>query len=287
METFKTWATEKRDLNEVLGTLATAAAVGTGVAYLRNRRRNRKEQEGKWAIYQKGMTAPEKVTGVEVVQRLRLNKITGDTLVVPPGEQNWRKLSDAKKYLPFKATTKGQVDKDTVWFVYIDPQNPQKASNEEVAQLVSARKIQGETFIWRAGYDKPLKYKNQDVQDELKQFVDQELPSLGDTDLHDKKCKYQVNGTTYGPIPLIDLPKTKFITDATWVWVIGGGNWVKYREIKDKLPSVGQAHTATDRGILSRVGKGIGSMFNKDIFRGKTTKDDYVKKANAATNATP
>ncbi len=305
-----------------------------------------------WAYYKKGMAKPEKVTGVEIVQKLRTGEIDGETFVIPPTEQNWRKLKDAEKYLPFKQTTKGKVTNDTtlwkvlidpsspeemttaemiqaakegrikndtkvwkkgfasplqyddakvqdelkdlaskhtVWYAYIDPKKPTKMTAQEIAIAVSKRQIQGNTYIWRAGYDKPLKYSHQDVQDELKELVRDELPTLGDTDLIGKKVKFTINGKVYGPENAEDLPKNKYITDDSWVWVIGdpAKKWIKYNDFKERLPSVGQAHQTTDRSLWGKIKKGLNWATNHDLTGREVNDDNYVKKANATLAGKP
>jgi hypothetical protein len=291
METFMKWGREKKRLDEIFDPLSMvgSAAGGAVLGLYTHNQKQRGKMKGEFWVYNKD--APEadrkfKATGIEIVQMMRTGDLSPDDFVWVVDAQNWLPIKSAKKYLPFHIVTKGKADKDTVWWAFVGGKVVKFPNSEAFAQAVAKREIEADTKVFRYGYDDWLPYKHQDVQDDIGQFVAQTEPTLGDTKFLGAKTYYQVNGRQYGPIKfeeLVQKLKQDYINDESFVWVKGfrGREWVKFKEVKKLLPSLGQAHVRTERGLLSSVWKGAKRLAHKDWGRNKPgNQTDYLRHAN-------
>jgi hypothetical protein len=284
METFVKWGQEKRQLNEVLGTLAAGAAVGlpvAGIAYLwtKGGDRTNKHKKQTWWVYKSNAPEGQKkktFDGVSIVKMFRSGELTKDDLFIPPGATNWRKIGYDRvneRKLPWNQVGEGGEDKtgwfgdkgrthvrvkdDTKWVAFIDGNRVNYANTKEFVKAIFKRDIEADTWVWHDGYGQNWKkFSHKTVQSEIAPFlkkVDADtLPTLGDEKLFGAEAKYLIAGKVHFT-KFEDLPSLK-LRDDTYVFVRKYKNeWVRYKELKKILPSIGQAATVTPRGKMSNM----------------------------------
>lgn len=286
MESFTKWGNEKRQLDEVLG---TAMAVGGLTYYLWQKGRQRKEKKSDFWVYKKDAPEAERqktFKGDEIVRMVRTGELKQTDLVFPPGAQNWQSIKDARKFLPFNQITKGKSRDDTVWWAWINGEKVKYNSSKEFAQAIAKREVEGDTKVFRNGYDDWMPYKSKDVQDDMHKYVEAEPPSVGDQKFMGAKTIYLVRGQQQEPIKFEDLAgkvKAGIVNDETYVWVKGyKKDWVRFKEIKKMVPSIGQAATTNPRGMFGKLGQMAKNAATKSINPWSKDHDDkYLRDADA------
>ena len=219
--------------------------------------------------------------GETIVKMLRTGELSNNDMLYPPGSQNWIKIRDAKRLLPFNRVSKGKAGPDTIWWAWPNGKQKKYNSSKEFAQAIAAREVGSNTLVFRNGYDEKLPYSDRDVQDDMHQFIVAEPPSLGNTALMGARTIYLKNGKRIiiKFEDLIDEMKIGRVRNDTLVWVQGyKKDWSPFSEIKKMLPSVGQAPTSNPRGALSSLSKKL-----MGVIRGKPDADDsYIQNADHA-----
>ncbi len=283
MESFNKWGNEKRQLNEILG-LGAAVAGAFGARELLRRRRENKDQNGIWHLWDRNKRETIKIKGIEIVQKILTHDLDWNDLVAPPGAQNWMKIKDAEHDLPFDSVDSGKATSHTIWWANIpdgDKPTTEFDSSEEFAQAIVARKIKPDTLVKRMGYKRWKKYSDKDVQDDMAPFVSKLAPHLGEPELIGRETHVGVGGKQYGPYKFEDLVrlfKEKKINDKTWVHIKGYADdeWVRFIQVKEQLPSLGQAHVNDPRGTWTK---------KRSLNPLKAAVPDYLQKAHDAHRA--
>ena len=283
MESFVKWGNEKRQLNEILGTAAvTIPTVGAAI-YLWKNGRNKKDSKSDFWVFKRDAEKGDQkkvFDGPAIIGMYDEGILKDKDLFIPQGAQNWMKIGDAKnsgKFLPWSMSkTVGKagtiVDDNTKWVAIIDGKRKTYEGSPAFAKAISSGEVDKGTHVWHDGYgQKWKKYGDKDVDDDIAKYVAKEIPSLGDTDIMGAETWYGSNGNKNGPIEFMDLA-TKNLQDDNWVWVKGvTDGWVRFKEVKNKLPRLGQAHVSSPRGLLGQW------MFGKNKTA-YTKPDDAWKK---------
>lgn len=203
--------------------------------------------------------------GSTVVKMYDAREIDDNDWFTPPGAQNWMKIGDSikkNKYLPWnksilvgKKTLRAQDD--TKWLAAIDGEKKRFNSSQEFAAAIAKGDIDTGTLVWHNGYKSWKKYGDRDVDDDIAPYLAKETPHKGDMTLMDSPTKYNLRGTAT-PINFEDLAGIGLADDA-YVWVKDYKNaWIRFKEIKKKLPKLGQAHRSNPRGKLARAVRWLG-----------------------------
>jgi hypothetical protein len=291
MESFITWGKEKRKLNHIIqeeqlneiGLGTVVAPLAAGVAYyLWQKGRARKEKKDDFWVFKKDAPEGEQkkvFSGKEVVRMVRTGELKADDLFYPPqkpGPQNWMKISDGKRFLPFNQVSQGKATDRTIWWAWIDGQKVKYDGSKAFAQAVAKRDIKPDTKVFRNGYDDWLPYSHKDVQDDIHKFVRVEPPTLGAEKLIGKPTLVSKDGKQLKMKfeDLATLVKRGEINANTWIWIkdFNNGKWIKFKEVEKMVPSMGQAPVVRPRGTLGKIGKWMGSI-------GRDKDDSYIQRA--------
>lgn len=253
-----------------------AMAVTGGVLYLWARGANRRDAHNDFWVYKRDAEGEKKKAfdGVSIVKMFDSGELKATDFFVPPGAQNWHKIGDDLKrhhagktdrWLPWDQSKSGgkihtKVTDDTKWVAYIDGKRVTFPKTSDFVKAVRNREIEKDTHVWHDGYgQKWKKYSDRDVQSEIAPFVAKmgsagDLPTMGDEKLLGAPAKYLIGGkvhhTTFEDLANLGL------SDDTYVFVRKHKNaWLRYKEIKKLLPSVGQADELNPRGGLHNFGR--------------------------------
>ncbi len=288
MESFIKWGNEKRQLDEVLGLAAVAAgAIGGVGTYLWQNGKKRRDKRSDFWVYKKDAPEAERqktFAGDLIVRMVRTGELKMTDLIAPPGSQNWETIKDAKKLLPFDQITKGKARDDTVWWAWLNGERVKYNSSKEFAQAIAKREVEADTKVFRNGYDDWMPYKSKDVQDDMHRYVDAEPPTLGNQKFIGAKTLYLMRGKEQPPIKFEDLGgkvKMGVINDDSYVWVQGyKRDWVRFKEIKHMVPSIGQAVKTNPRGMFGKLGQFAKNAKTKSINPWSNDhKDQYIRDA--------